>query len=68
MPLGEIRGDNGANTIFEWSKYHIHYLEILKVRMVVTPYLSGHNIIIKWSQYHIRVVSVLNLNNINCHI
>jgi len=64
----EVRGNKGAKTIFELSKYHIHYLEMLKVRIVVTPYLSGHNTIIEWLQYHIRVISVLNLDSINCHI
>jgi len=44
--LEKLKSQNGGITIFEWSWYHIHILENLKVRMVMTPYLSGLNIII----------------------
>jgi len=66
--LGEVKKS-------EWWYHHIwvvvvsyeYFLDNLKVRIVVTPYLSGHITMIEWSQFHIRVVSVLKsgLNIIN---
>jgi len=33
---------------------------MLKVRIVTTPYLSGHNTLVEWSWYHDLLVSVSN--------
>jgi len=40
---------------------------MLKVRTMVTPYLSGHNTIVEWSQYHIGLISVITSSAVVNH-